>query len=77
MTRECIYDKLRDIGVSVETADSMSEVMEEMEEVKQQAIILWSKGYSMGEAASIIPMTRQGFFKVIKKLREKIVRSDI
>lgn len=77
MTRDCIYDKLRDIGVEVDTADSMAEAMEEMEEIKQDAIILWAKGYSYGEAASIIPMTRQGFFKVIARLRAQIIRGDM
>jgi len=72
MTRDCIYDKLRTLGVSVETADAMASEVVKLEDVKQDAFILWAGGCSCGQAAAIIPMTKQGFRKIILKIKRSV-----
>lgn len=73
MTRECIYDKLRILGVSVETADAMAIEIVKLSDIKQDAVILWAGGLSYGAAASIIPMSKQGFHKIIVKIRKNAI----
>lgn len=72
MTRECIYEKLRTLGVSVETADAMAGEVAKLEDIKQDAFILWASGCSYSAAASIIPMSKPGFFKIIKKIKHNL-----
>ena len=72
MTRDCIYDKLRTLGVSVETADAMASEVVKLEDIKQDAFILWAGGCSYGQAAAIIPMSKQGFCKIVLKIRQSV-----
>jgi len=48
-----------------------SEVVK-LEDVKQDAFILWAGGCSCGQAAAIIPMTKQGFRKIILKIKRSV-----
>ena len=53
-----IYEQLRTIGVSVETADALASVLETMPKRKQEAFVLWAMGYKFREISQIMKMPR-------------------
>ena len=51
MTRNTIYDRLREIGCSVETADATAEALEGISDKKIEAFMLWACGMNNCEVA--------------------------
>ncbi len=71
-TRNAIYDKLRTIDVSVETADILAEELVKYSSKKVDAFILWAMGYNQDEAALIAGCSRREIQGVIYGLRCKM-----
>ena len=71
MTRQAIYDRLRAIGVSVESADAVSEALEPLPDKKVEAFLLWLCGYSLDEIGlKIGGCTKQNVSLIILNIKE-------
>jgi DNA-directed RNA polymerase specialized sigma24 family protein len=68
MTRQAIYDRLRAIGVSVESADAVSEALEPLPDKKVEAFLLWLAGYTHKEIACKFGMERSSITKIIDNI---------
>lgn len=64
-----IYEQLRTIGVSIETADALAPVLEKMPKRKQEAFVLWAMGYSYREAGRACGFSREIVRKIISRVR--------
>ena len=53
MTRDTIYDRLREIGCSVETADATAEALDGTCDKKVMAFLLWLEGFDQCQSAHI------------------------
>jgi DNA-directed RNA polymerase specialized sigma24 family protein len=67
-----IYEQLRSIGVSVETADALEPILEGLPDKKQEAFFLWASGMSYREAGQACGFSRAVMLKMIQKIRKKI-----
>jgi DNA-directed RNA polymerase specialized sigma24 family protein len=47
------YDKLREIGVSVETADSLAPILASLTPKKRRAFMLWAMGMTMRDVGKL------------------------
>jgi DNA-directed RNA polymerase specialized sigma24 family protein len=63
------YDRLRSIGVSVETADALAPVVDSLSPKKREAFFLWAMGYKLREISKIIDMPRSTISDTIKSIR--------
>jgi DNA-directed RNA polymerase specialized sigma24 family protein len=68
MTRQAIYDRLRAIGVSVESADAVSEALEPLPDKKVEAFLLWLGGYTHKEIGHKFKMDRSSITKIINNI---------
>jgi DNA-directed RNA polymerase specialized sigma24 family protein len=66
MTRQAIYDRLRAIGVSVESADAVSEALEPLPDKKVEAFLLYTMGYTWDEISNIIKISKRDINMVLK-----------
>jgi DNA-directed RNA polymerase specialized sigma24 family protein len=71
VTRQAIYDRLRAIGVSVESADAVSEALEPLPDKKVEAFLLWVAGYTYREIAKIIDMPKSTIADMIYFVSDK------
>jgi DNA-directed RNA polymerase specialized sigma24 family protein len=69
VTRQAIYDRLRAIGVSVESADAVSEALEPLPDKKVEAFFLWGMGYNNCEVAKLSGFSEGTIRNLIKLLR--------
>ena len=72
MTREDIYDRLRAIGCTCETADAMAEALEGESDNKIEAFILWACGMSEREVEKETGLSDTTIHRLVKQMREKI-----
>jgi DNA-directed RNA polymerase specialized sigma24 family protein len=63
---EAIYDRLRSIGVSVETADALAPVVAGLSPRKREAFFLWAMGYTEDEAAKKVGYNQSTVSRIIK-----------
>ena len=76
MTRQSIYDRLRAIGVSVESADAVSEALEPLPDKKVEAFLLWLCGCTEKNIGlQIGGVSQQYISKVINNLKKMVVKS--
>ena len=68
MTRQAIYDRLRAIGVSVESADAVSEALEPLPDKKVEAFLLWLCGYNNCQVAKKMGYSEFWVRSVIKNI---------
>ena len=66
------YDRLRSIGVSVETADALAPVVDSLSPKKREAFFLWAMGYNNCEIARIIGWKSEN---VVRKLVIQVRKS--
>jgi DNA-directed RNA polymerase specialized sigma24 family protein len=59
MTRQAIYDRLRAIGVTVESADAVAEALEPLPDKKVEAFLLWLCGYTQQEIGIYLNIPRE------------------
>lgn len=64
-----IYDKLRSIGVSVDTADALSRVLETMPARSQEAFILWASGMEQKDAAFYAGVPLRTFQRTLRRVK--------
>lgn len=64
-----IYERLRSIGVSIETADILAPVLERMPKRKQEAFVLWAMGYEQAEAARIAGVSFRTFKRLLYNVK--------
>jgi hypothetical protein len=69
MDREECYKILRDMGVSVETADAMAERLAKEPPRKQEALLLWASGLTFREIEIKIKMPRSTICDLVIKMR--------
>jgi len=68
-TRNAIYNKLRSIDVSVETADALSEELARYSSKKVDAFILWAMGYTQKDAAELSGVHKKTLERTIIRLK--------
>jgi DNA-directed RNA polymerase specialized sigma24 family protein len=64
-----IYEQLRSIGVSVETADALEPILEGLPDKKREAFFLWASGMEQHEAAKIAGVPLRTFERCLSKIR--------
>jgi DNA-directed RNA polymerase specialized sigma24 family protein len=65
-----VYDRLRSIGVSVETADALAPVVAGLSPRKREAFFLWAMGMNNSEVASAIGCDEKTIRNMIKYIRK-------
>jgi DNA-directed RNA polymerase specialized sigma24 family protein len=73
MTRQAIYDRLRAIGVSVESADAVSEALEPLPDEHVRAVFLCLVGYNNCQVARILNRSEFWVRSIIKNIENAIV----
>jgi DNA-binding NarL/FixJ family response regulator len=68
VTRQAIYDRLRAIGVSVESADAVSEALEPLPDKKVEAFLLWLCGYTWKDIACKLKISERDINVVVNDL---------
>jgi hypothetical protein len=63
------YDRLREIGVSVETADALAPILDGMSHKKVDAFILWACGMTQEQAAKTCGISKGGLWRAIKHVK--------
>jgi NADH:ubiquinone oxidoreductase subunit E len=69
---DAIYDRLRSIGVSVETADALAPVVAVLAPIKQKGFFLWVMGMTEQEIAKELNVSQQ-YVNKLKKFYKKMV----
>jgi DNA-directed RNA polymerase specialized sigma24 family protein len=64
-----IYEQLRSIGVSVETADALEPILEGLPDKKREAFFLWASGMTQFEAAKASGVPLRTFKRVLSKIK--------
>jgi DNA-directed RNA polymerase specialized sigma24 family protein len=64
-----IYEQLRSIGVSVETADALEPILEGLPDKKREAFFLWASGMSYRQVARLLGMGKSTMWRLVKKIR--------
>jgi DNA-directed RNA polymerase specialized sigma24 family protein len=64
-----IYEQLRSIGVSVETADALEPILEGLPDKKREAFFLWASGMTQFEAAKTAGLPLRTFKRLLYKIR--------
>jgi DNA-binding CsgD family transcriptional regulator len=67
---EAIYDRLRSIGVSVETADALAPVVAGLSPRKREAFFLWAMGMNNYEVARQTGYSEGTIRNILKTLRK-------
>ena len=63
------YDKLRSIGVSVETADALAPILDGLSPKKREAFFLWAMGMSYRDIANELEISKDVVFRIIRKIK--------
>lgn len=71
MTRDTIYDRLREIGCSVETSDATAEALEGMSDRKIDAFIMWATGIKWDAISKILRMSTKDISYTIATVLNK------
>jgi DNA-directed RNA polymerase specialized sigma24 family protein len=74
---DAIYDRLRSIGVSVETADALAPVVAGLSPRKREAFFLWASGMTYRETAKHIGRSIWYVQCIIKKVQNAQKMSHI
>jgi RNA polymerase sigma factor (sigma-70 family) len=75
MINDAIYDRLRSIGVSVETADALAPVVAGLSPRKREAFFLWAMGMSYRQIAKEMGISRQRVHWLVKNARGGLTNS--
>ena len=75
MTRQAIYDRLRAIGVSVESADAVSEALEPLPDKKVEAFLLCANGMTERKACKICQISKGAYWRMICKIKRGIMNN--
>jgi hypothetical protein len=67
---DAIYDRLRSIGVSVETADALAPVVAGLSPRKREAFFLWAMGDTETEAAQKTQYNQSTISRMIKYMHK-------
>ena len=70
MGDEC-YDKLRSLGVSVETADAIAPILERLPGNKREAFYLWACGESIRNIGSQCGISTGSLYRLVKRIRRE------
>ena len=68
MINNAIYDRLRSIGVSVETADALAPVVAGLSPRKREAFFLWAMGMNNCEVARAMGRSEFWVRSIVKKI---------
>jgi len=63
-----IYEQLRSIGVSVETADALEPILEGLPDKKREIYLLWASGLSYRKVGKIVGMGKTTIWRIVKKI---------
>ena len=66
---DAVYDRLRSIGVSVETADALAPVVASLSPRKREAFFLWAMGMSYRRIALALNIPKSTICDIIKYVR--------
>jgi DNA-directed RNA polymerase specialized sigma24 family protein len=66
-----IYEQLRSIGVSVETADALEPILEGLPDKKREAFFLWASGMSYRAVGKACNMSYIKVWRIVKKINKK------
>jgi DNA-directed RNA polymerase specialized sigma24 family protein len=72
VTRQAIYDRLRAIGVSVESADAVSEALEPLPDKKVEAFLLWLCGYTQKAISRKLNIPRETIRDFLLYIRQNV-----
>jgi DNA-directed RNA polymerase specialized sigma24 family protein len=64
-----IYDRLRSIGVSVETADALAPVVSILSPQSKEAFFLWAMGMSYREISLELGISKDKIYRIIVNIR--------
>jgi len=67
-----IYEQLRSIGVSVETADALEPILEGLPDKKREAFSLWASGMSYRAVGKACGFSRTIVWRIIVKIRKRV-----
>jgi DNA-directed RNA polymerase specialized sigma24 family protein len=65
---DACYDRLREIGVSVETADALAPILAELPPRKREAFYLWTSGMPERSIAKSLRMSRKTIWAMLQML---------
>ena len=68
---DSIYDRLRSIGVSVETADATALLLVEYSHDKREAFYLWAQGMSEAEAGKQFRLSQSTVSRMLSSVHKK------
>jgi len=69
---DAIYDRLRSIGVSVETADALAPVVAGLSPRKREAFFLWAMGMSWNTIKLQLKMSKQTISAMVRQILNQI-----
>ena len=69
---DSIYDRLRAIGVSVETADATALMLMDYSHDKREAFYLWCTGKTEAESGASIHFCQQTISRMIISMRKMV-----
>jgi len=72
-----IYEQLRSIGVSVETADALEPILEGLPDKKREAFFLWASGMEQQDAAKAAGVPLRTFERCLFKIKWRLRSSFI
>jgi DNA-directed RNA polymerase specialized sigma24 family protein len=68
---DACYDRLREIGVSVETADALAPILAELPPRKREAFYLWASGMTERDIVKACGVTMPTLHRMLDKVRSK------
>jgi len=71
-----IYEQLRSIGVSVETADALEPILEGLPDKKSEIYLLWASGMSYRAVGKFFNISYIKVFRIVKKIKKKCNKSQ-
>jgi DNA-directed RNA polymerase specialized sigma24 family protein len=71
---DAIYDRLRSIGVSVETADALALVVAGLSPRKREAFFLWAMGMTERDIAKNLQISTRTIWQVIQYVRQNTIK---
>ena len=63
------YDRLREIGVSVETADALAPILDGLPAKKREAFILWASGMSERSISEILGVSKGSIYRMLGRVK--------
>lgn len=68
---DACYRRLRDLGVSVETADAVAPIVAELTPKKRAAFFLWVQGVPFRDIAIELGISKNTAWRVVLSINEK------